>query len=232
MVIVSEGSGTFHARGKSFVVKAPAVIWLFPGVSHGYGPGPEGWTEHWILFTGPTARAFEELGCYSSEHPVVRFEDAPGLDLRATGGHFTALKAALDLAGPRGELEASVLTQRILADAGKHQLTSPDSNHHPIVAALRDAAYEPLRFPDLAARLRITEAELRRAVQDATGLGPKEFVLQLRLSRAQSLLADTDLPVQRVATLTGYDDPAYFSRLFAKRTGYAPTRFRQEHRRE
>lgn len=235
MVIVSEGSGTFDVRGKVFEVNAPSVLWLFPGVSHGYGPGPSGWKEHWILFTGPTARAFEEMGCFAREHPVVQFDTASWPELRATLGLFPALRAAMSGTGPRGELEASVLTQRVLVDSRKHHKknpAAPNTPHERLLAVLRDSAYEPLRLSDLAATLKVSDAELRRSVQAATGLGPKEFVLQLRLSRAQSLLADTDLPVQRISTLTGYGDPAYFSRLFAKKTGYSPSRFRQEHRRE
>ncbi|MFW0772587.1 helix-turn-helix domain-containing protein [Paenarthrobacter nitroguajacolicus] len=51
------------------------------------------------------------------------------------------------------------------------------------------------------------------------------------MSRAQSLLSDTNLPVQRIAKLSGYDDPAYFSRLFTKKTGFSPSQFRREHHR-
>jgi YesN/AraC family two-component response regulator len=47
--------------------------------------------------------------------------------------------------------------------------------------------------------------------------------------RGQSLLAA--LSVERIEPLVGYEDPAYFSRLLARRTGLAPTLFRLGHRR-
>ena len=46
--------------------------------------------------------------------------------------------------------------------------------------------------------------------------------------RAKELLAATDLPVAAVARRVGYDDPACFSRLFTRRVGLAPVRFRAQ----
>ena len=53
-------------------------------------------------------------------------------------------------------------------------------------------------------------------------------MLTVRLGRAKELLAATELPVAAVARRVGYDDPAYFSRLFTRRVGMAPVRFRAQ----
>jgi YesN/AraC family two-component response regulator len=50
----------------------------------------------------------------------------------------------------------------------------------------------------------------------------------VRITKAQGLLAETTLDVGRIAALVGYDDPAYFSRVFTRRAGVAPTVFRQQ----
>ena len=232
LVIVSEGAGLFTSGGKAVQLRAPALLWLFPGVSHGYGPGPGGWSEHWVLFTGPTARAFEELGHLPREHSLIQLLEGQGPDLDATLGLFASLRATLELEGPRGDLEASVLTQRILLAAGRHAHAGPDGPRERLLSGLRETAHLQLGLRELADLHDVSPSELRRAVQGATGVGPKEFVLQLRMSRAQSLLADTTLPVQRISRLVGYEDPAYFSRLFSERSGQSPTHFRMEHRRE
>lgn len=234
VLIVSEGSGHFTVDRQHFRVQAPAIIWLFPGVSHGYGPGPMGWKEHWLLFTGPTARAMEELGCFDREQPIVQLDDFSDGFTAETLGLFGALHAALGMGGPQGDLEASVLCQRVLVEAGKHRATGtygPAGKDEQLLSKLRETAHMPLTLSQLAASLKVSVPGLRHAVQAATGVGPKELVIQLRISRAQSLLADTDLPVQRIATLTGYDDPAYFTRLFTKKTGLSPSQFRREHHR-
>ncbi|GGV36728.1 helix-turn-helix transcriptional regulator [Paenarthrobacter nicotinovorans] len=230
MVLVSEGSGHFTMDGARFEVQAPAVIWLFPGVSHGYGPEPLGWKEHWLLFSGPMARAMEELGCFARTRPLVRIDghaDEAGLGL------FPQLRAALSTAGRHGDLEASVLCQRILVETGRRTMDPGlPGRDDKLLTALHELAHLPLSLSQLAASMEVSVPDLRRTVRAATGTGPKELVLQLRISRAQSLLADTALSVQRIATLTGYDDPAYFSRLFTKKTGHSPIQFRRLHHRD
>ena len=51
----------------------------------------------------------------------------------------------------------------------------------------------------------------------------------MRMSRSQSLLAESNYPIERIARLVGYQDPASFSRLFSQRTGSSPSQFRAEH---
>jgi AraC-like DNA-binding protein len=74
----------------------------------------------------------------------------------------------------------------------------------------------------------MTSAELRTAVRRGAGCSPKDYLLGIRLGRAKELLAATELPVAAVARRVGYDDPAYSSRLFTRRVGMAPVRFRAQ----
>lgn len=226
LVVVSQGTGWLNYAGQNVSVTAPSLIWIFPGVEHGYGPGASGWREHWVLFAGATARAFEELGCFSRERPLVTLQGDDGILAL-----FTDLRHALAVEGPRGDLDSSVAAQQIIVGASRHGRQVSAGTAKTTLARLRELAYLPLGAGQQAAQLGLTPQGLREIVQAATGVGPKEFVLQLRTSRAQSLLADTDFPIERVARLTGYDDGAYFSRLFSQRVGLSPSHFRLQHRR-
>jgi len=225
LVLVSHGNGRLHYDGEPYAVRAPALIWIFPGVEHGYGPDAGGWREHWVLFTGTGARAFEEMGAFSRDTPLVRAGGRLPLE------HFAPLRAALAEAGPHGDLAASAIVQQLLVDAGRHGILPPPDGADDVVARLREIACLPLSLGEQAARLGHTASSLRRLVQGAAGQGPKELVLAIRLSRAQDLLAGTDHPVERVARMVGYDDAAYFSRLFSAKVGLAPSKFRLSHRR-
>ncbi|HET6354107.1 helix-turn-helix transcriptional regulator, partial [Streptomyces sp.] len=89
-------------------------------------------------------------------------------------------------------------------------------------------AFRPLSVAEHAARHGMTPAELRTAVRRGAGCSPKDYLLGIRLGRAKELLAATELPVAAVARRVGYEDPAYFSRLFTRRVGTAPIRFREQ----
>ena len=52
-------------------------------------------------------------------------------------------------------------------------------------------------------------------------------IVEERLIReARRNLVYTNLPVSQIAYMLGYNDPAYFSRVFANATGMAPREFR------
>ncbi len=56
---------------------------------------------------------------------------------------------------------------------------------------------------------------------------PMQYVLSLRISNAQSLLENAEYNVSEIASMVGYDNPLYFSRLFKKQVGAAPTEYRK-----
>ncbi|MHA7306072.1 helix-turn-helix domain-containing protein [Arthrobacter sp. TMN-49] len=226
LVFISHGTGWFHHSGTTEKVTAPALIWLYPGLEHGYGSYAQGWTEHWALFSGVGVRAFEELGCLSRERPLVHLASA---DV-ALISIFRLLHDSLRAEGPLGDLQASIHTQQLIVSAGRSSIASSTANKsEELLGSLGEIAYESLTLGQQAAQLRLSESQLRRSVQKAAGVGPKEFVLQMRISRSQSLLAESNYPIERIARLVGYQDAAYFSRLFSQRTGTSPSQFRAQH---
>jgi AraC-like DNA-binding protein len=55
---------------------------------------------------------------------------------------------------------------------------------------------------------------------------PGEYMLARRIQAAKEMLSQTNLPVGRIAELSGITDRYYFSRLFRKKTGITPTGYR------
>jgi len=80
----------------------------------------------------------------------------------------------------------------------------------------------------IAEAAHVSPAHLCRVVTGQTGLSPMHYVEHLRTSRAADLLQRTDLPVKRIADMVGYRDQLYFSRVFRKRLGVAPSRYRAQ----
>jgi AraC-like DNA-binding protein len=53
-----------------------------------------------------------------------------------------------------------------------------------------------------------------------------DYLIDERIREAKSLIVETNLTVSEIAHSVGYDDANYFSRLFKKRTGYSPLRYK------
>lgn len=58
-------------------------------------------------------------------------------------------------------------------------------------------------------------------------LSPNEYRIQLRVRAARSMLRNDTLSIKEIAYLTGFADPYYFSRCFARAVGLSPRAYRQ-----
>ena len=85
---------------------------------------------------------------------------------------------------------------------------------------------EDVRLRDLARTLGYGPSHVSAVIHRATGRRFTELRREMRLERALFLLR-RGAPVKRSALDAGFNDPAYFSRVFARRFGVPPSRWRE-----
>lgn len=66
-----------------------------------------------------------------------------------------------------------------------------------------------------------------RSFKRYTGQTPMQFILSIRINNAQTLLETTQYSINEVASIVGYDNQLYFSRLFRKQKGCSPSEYRK-----
>ncbi|MBB3190996.1 GlxA family transcriptional regulator [Halomonas cerina] len=76
----------------------------------------------------------------------------------------------------------------------------------------------------------LSERSFKRRFKAATGMTPMEYVHTLRLEEAKQILESGDDPIDEVAEQVGYADPSFFRRLFSRRVGLTPSRYRRRFR--
>ena len=82
----------------------------------------------------------------------------------------------------------------------------------------------------VAAMVRLSgmpERSFKRRFQQATGMSPLEYVHTLRLEEAKQMLETGDAPVEAIANEVGYEDAAFFSRLFRRQVALTPAQYRR-----
>lgn len=226
-LLLTSGRGTLELDGHPtpYPVRPGSFWWLPPGLPHSYGPDPDGWSEHWILFHGPATTPYEALGLLAGGPPVVDVSDPTDL-LRC----LQRLRTAAD--------RPDSLSRDLAAGAELHRLVQ--LVHHTVPVAhgpgqaavdhLTANAYSPVSIRNLAANLNISQDTLVTEVRRLTGSTPTDFLIRRRLAHAKELLAATTLPVSQISHRVGYQDPGYFTRLFTERVGATPTAFRRAER--
>ena len=75
--------------------------------------------------------------------------------------------------------------------------------------------------------LGISRTQLHNKIKALTGQSTTEFVRMIRLNKARELLQSTELNVSEVGYEVGISNPAYFSRMFRRKTGESPLQFRR-----
>ncbi len=79
----------------------------------------------------------------------------------------------------------------------------------------------------MVARSGLPERTFKRRFRAVTGYAPVEYVQAVRVEEAKQMLETSDAPTDTVAHEVGYEDVAFFRRLFKRKTGVTPARYRQ-----
>ena len=73
----------------------------------------------------------------------------------------------------------------------------------------------------------IPERTLKRRFKAATGVTLIEHVQNLRIEEAKNLLENENVAADEISAMIGYDNAAFFRRLFKRRTGLTPGAYRR-----
>jgi AraC family transcriptional regulator len=80
---------------------------------------------------------------------------------------------------------------------------------------------------EIADECGLSVGHFSRAFRQSTGLAPHAWLLRRRVEVAQDLMRQTSLPLERVATLSGFADQSHFTRTFSRLTGISPGAWRR-----
>jgi len=221
---------------------------------HGQGLSSVSWPAGALEFVPPAIEHVHTTGLdadwLSVEFDVVEWRDVMGRDaaerdlLRCDAGHrcanFPALMRSAYRVLTATPCEADFLRQELGAELANQYRRCIDpvslgrrssSLNSTIVKRLADLVEERLRR-DIGLEKMANEAGLSKfhfttAFCRATGVTPYQYIVSRRLSRAQKLLRNTNVPVTTVALDCGFSSHAHLTSAFTSRFGVSPTIYRR-----
>jgi transcriptional regulator GlxA family with amidase domain len=73
----------------------------------------------------------------------------------------------------------------------------------------------------------LAERTFKRRFRQTTGMSPLEYVHAIRLEEAKQMLETGDAPIESIAREVGYEDPAFFGRLFRRNVNLTAAQYRK-----
>lgn len=87
-------------------------------------------------------------------------------------------------------------------------------------------ADEDLKMDQMADAIGISRTVLYSKIKKLMGVSPSDFLRQVRMQRAEQLVAKSRMSISEVAYAVGFADPKYFAKCFKRQTGKTPSEYR------
>lgn len=244
-LLVGGGGGRLAADGAEWRFTAPALVAVPAQVVHGFrfDPGTDGHvlTLSEGFLASVLAAAHEDELRAALSLPFARNLDAESPDRTALERAFAAIAAEFGThqVGRASAIAAQVTlvlvtmarliaAQSFAASGAAGQGPSPDirllARLRPLIDAHFRAHWPVERY---AEALGVTAGRLNAACRRVTGRSTLQLVHARVMLEAKRSLIYTGLGMAEIGYALGFEDPAYFSRFFAKRDGRSPQAFRR-----
>ncbi len=191
-------------------------------------------TSHWA-YQDMFRRRYPQVA-FRAESTLV-FGDAAGRIVTAggtTSWHDLALHIIARHAGPAEALRIAKVYLLKLHDEGQlpyssllRRIPHNDAAVRHCEEWLQENFHDPRALPHLLATNGVPERSLKRRFRNATGCSLLEYLQRVRVEESKRLLERGELSIEAVSLTVGYEDFAFFRRLFKRLTGLKPSEYRR-----
>lgn len=211
-------NGTPVSAGQGFIIT--------PGLAEHYFPDEDApWEYVWITSNDERISVLTDLLQADRQTGVFSF------------GHTDALRRTADFCiTHEGEHLSGFDLLEQVSRLFKHHQSAPGAQSKSNAEVYLDAAVRyidlnlqtPVTVGELTDFLGITQAYLFKLFKARFGCSPKQYILERKMERAQTLLRQTDFSVTHIANSVGFSNSLAFSKCFKSKTGLSPQRYRSE----
>lgn len=240
VILIAEGGGAMQAEDVETAFDAPCLLLIPAGVAHGFVWRRESRGHVATIadvYMRDLAARDADLGALFS-HP--RAVELPVEEGATAGATIERLTQELGWSGPgqRAAIESTLLLLMVTALRRAALAQAPrqgSARQAGMVARLRERIEQRFRLREPVAHharaLGVSLTALRQACARVAGVPPQQMLDERCLLEARRLLLYSQMTVTEIAYAVGFEDPAYFSRFFARHSGQPPRAWRAERRR-
>ena len=234
LVLVLEGRVSYTSDGRAYPVPPGGMVLGRPGFREHYRWDPGHRTRHAYFHFGINEIPLDWPA--PDTWPRTRSDPDPVVValFRHAMQHIYEHPRWPAEAPERGDCRiVEALVDAFLETHGQSQAHLEEERPEPVRRAVKwmrevidESPGRAVELGDVARAASVTEKHLCRLFTRALGHAPMQTYALLRLQLAMALLARSNLSVKEIAERCGYDNALYFSRVFSKAYGAAPSRVR------
>ena len=157
-----------------------------------------------------TGRSYRE--CKGTKSPKVLCGGCPASPLSPIRRTFTEEHSMAQLKNLPLEARAEAVSREELVQAALQEITQN---------------YREASLSNVARSYGVSLAYVSECVRAQTGKTYKELLQKHRMETAARLLRRSELNIQQIISMVGYENTSYFYRLFHERYGQSPREYRQ-----
>lgn len=247
LVIIAEGSGVHWVEGNRIHVSAGDVF-LLQGKQEHYFVEPNDLVFYNVMYQPDELNLpMAELKSIPGYHAIFTLDPANQKPnqfkshLRLPPAELARVEQILkemweEIVTKQTGFEAALLAhllQLLILLSRKYSETSQSKNRQAVmriaetIRILENEFEKHWKLEELARLSSTSPGNLNRIFQQATGMSPINYLLQVRLQKAMALLTDSSLSIVEIAFQVGFNDSNYFARLFKKTIGLSPSQYRK-----
>jgi AraC-like DNA-binding protein len=223
---VISGRGVYVCQDRRYELAAGDTFLIYPDTTaHYYADAQEPWEYVWVGFGGLDAADYMAQTDFTPEEPVLF-----GWNSREIREHLEDIYSHYGTSSWENLAMTSrlyeLLSFLVQSSQGKGQSRRESQDCAQLAADYIINHYEaPITVEGLAAYASVSHSSLYRRFVRRYQMSPKRFLLEYRIERACSMLADTNCSIQEISNSVGFEDPFYFSRAFKEVKGVSPRQY-------
>ena len=161
----------------------------------------------------------------TANHPALSGILTPAQEIGYEGA---SLLHSLLKGHPSPREDRFLAPQRIMEHLSTEVLAIDDPQILQALTFLRTHACADIQVEDLLKEVPMARRSMERRFMKLLGRSPAQEIRRIRIERARTLLADSNLSIPDIAEACGYVSYTYFGNLFKKETGLSPGRYRKQ----
>ena len=228
--VVMKGKGTYMFEGKTFHVHENQLFLIYPEITTTYMADMEDpWEYAWVGFKGSRIpRLLQQLG-FSKENPVLTVDETDSLMsciLRMMEAHKMTYSNELFRTSELIRFFGCIMEGKGTEQSDAH-IYSRETYANVALRYLNDNYMHKIRISELADFIGVERSYLSRVFYGEYHQSPSQYLLRLRMEKAEELLKTTPMSVSEIAAGIGYDDARAFTKVFRQNYGMSPSEYRK-----